>query len=1089
MRLLLALLSIVLATLVHADVTVNIPVRSQLPQIAHFDAPYNWTISANTFGYVSNSGPSSPASTPALTYTASGLPSWVQFDAATLTFSGNPVAGSSGADRVTVTASLTDPAQANGGTTSASSSFQLLLLSDPFPTIKIPIEQQLASGSSSLGPKNILPHNTLHVPSGWSFSLGFDGGTFSLSNGNSVFMALTANGSTTMPSWMTYSADTFTLYGVAPTTGEYLYDFSLIGSNRRGFGGVQDTFRVLVSAEALSIAGGLRSANVTVGNKLTYQIPTTGLELNGQQNNAATNPVTVSANIDAIKWLTYDSSTSTLTGTPSFDDYGNSSTRTLVPVPVSYTDSKGNKLTVNLTVNVMPSAFTALTLPNVILAPGATVSVSLAPYIRNVSSLAARQVSSAATRQSINASYTPANASEFLLYDGETEMLTGTMPASKGTKVKVDLQTTNTDNEVSSASFWIANSAADVPSSTNGGKTSNASGNGGLSHKAKIALAAALGGVGGLLLLIALMICCRRYVAKEAHDFRGAVYGEGDEHTLTDKESTRPHYKKALVIRTAGEAMTPSTMAASPYGDFEKQLEPVSPYSIRSVTIEEPNGRRTTSSDEPTQTQMINNLFHGKKGKRKSVPPINAGLGLEGVDDGPYEPTAQIQSGVDKSQSQKTMGTHRSSWESDLFYEDAAETNKGPTLTVTDTSDDVPRRRGGGLTVRQRTTHNGQSPNFQAVQSFVPSEKAGKQEDPFHDSRTGLTPTGQDDEARIMEARVMQVRRHSPMMHTNNNPFSQAQPRAATAEEKRQSEAFDDAAEDFEGADVMGTGLALSNNNRRPVAQDRSSVMSTMTDSSQMQALRTHYANEDAAAAAASSSRQQQGVKSPNPSFMDGASISGFEPQETMRAIPPRPRTPPAYSSRSNSPTKAAASAAMAGGQSSMGSSRFLPCPNVAAIVNYPLRFHIFPSVPPPMAGAPGSPGKRSGDAMRYSLVVDDAQPHLAPYRLTWPDMLGDWLTFNDATFEAFGIVPDEAGLEELGDVEIALIMTRKAGSSKVQPSPTAAGRSDSPTKTSRHNKRGSTVSIDSSNAVITEEDVTIVARARLCFQAEPQAI
>ena len=952
------------------------------------------------------------------------------------------------------------------------------------PILKIPIAQQLPT-ASSLGSKNILPGSVLHLPLGWSFSVGLQGDTFTLPDGGSVFMSASVNGNTQLPSWMTWSADSFTLYGVAPTLpGPEGLELNVVltGSNRPEFGGTTDSLKILISPHALSLDGTLRAVNASVGNKFTYQIPTTALELDGRQNNATSNAISIAADLALYSWLEFDNSTATLSGTPPFEQFKDANVTQVQVVPLVFSDSYNNHLTANLSINVEPFGFTMPTLPNVFVEPGKQVNVSLARYIRTsslpqsyavVQNLAA--VDEGSRGSTVNVTYEPATASSWLHFDPEALLLTGTFPPEGQNRVKVNVLSTNADNQTSSAFFYLA-AKGDGLSGT-GNNAANSNGGGGLSHRAKVALAGALGGVAGLLCLIALMICCRRYVAKEEHDRHG-VMRDDDDHTLTDTSSRR-RFKKAIVVRKGGETMTPSTLAASPYMDKEKQLDR-SPVTLRGVVVEDPQGGRrdvTHEADEPKQSRMITNLFNGQRGSAAK----NAGLGLAlGMEQQPMEGAQRSgnQGRMQHSRSRESVRSHRSSWESDLFYDDEDDRQaKSNSLGVQDPANDMPRRRGGGgrgtaatmtsLNVRHRNTHVNESPAFHASGVFTPPGQAARStrnvavedededglSETFEDSRTGLTPGAGPEEAEIMEAKVMQVRRHSPLMQRNNNPFSQTMGRSADKGEDSQTGAFDDAEDENAMEALMLTGGAVARR-REPTAKNRTSTLSTMTDNSQMRAIRAHYASEAAV----------PDVFSPNPSFMDGASLSGYEPQETVRAVEPRPKTPPPRSQ----PAATSHTRHRSGGSVS---SRHMPCPNVPAMVNYPVRFHIFPNVPPPMAGAPGSPGKRSGEALRYSLVVDDSRAHLSAYRLTWPDMLADWLSFDEATFEAFGIVPERAGLEELGDVEIALVSTKKAA--RVPPSP----QMGSPSK-----RR----SVESAHAAFADDEVSVVARARLVFQHAP---
>ena len=70
--------------------TVGTPIPDQTATV---DTPFSFAFAAGTF-----------SSTDTLTYTASGMPAWMSFDAATRTFSGTPTTGDEGTSSITVTA-------------------------------------------------------------------------------------------------------------------------------------------------------------------------------------------------------------------------------------------------------------------------------------------------------------------------------------------------------------------------------------------------------------------------------------------------------------------------------------------------------------------------------------------------------------------------------------------------------------------------------------------------------------------------------------------------------------------------------------------------------------------------------------------------------------------------------------------------------------------------------------------------------------------------------------------------------------------------------------------------------------------------
>ncbi len=91
----------------------------------------------------------------------------------------------------------------------------------------------------------------------------------------------------------------------------------------------------------------------------------------------------------------------------------------------------------------------------------------------------------------------------------------------------------------SESSSAASTSSADGFSSSASSSDASSSG---LSSKAKFAIAASLGGVGGLVMLILLMVCCRRYCAAEDRHFRAVHIQMTVDRTVksrtTDTEAT-----------------------------------------------------------------------------------------------------------------------------------------------------------------------------------------------------------------------------------------------------------------------------------------------------------------------------------------------------------------------------------------------------------------------------------------------------------------------------------------------------------------------------------------------------------------------
>ncbi|PWN38356.1 uncharacterized protein FA14DRAFT_177629 [Meira miltonrushii] len=1136
-----------------ADVSISHPISSQLPPIAYAGKPYTFSLARDTFSFSVPADAKAPSSPPSIAYNVEDLPSWLKFDAASLTFTGTPPDQDAGKTvQIPVEGSLTSSTGGSSGNTSATEDFDLPIINEPAPVVNIPIVKQLSS-ASSLGPSKMLAADTIHLPLGWSFSIGLQGDTFTIPTGQRVYWSANLADGSALPTWLTFSADSYDFYGVAPNNvgpqGEE-YDVVITGSNRAGYGGTTQTFKLVIGSNALGLMSQtLPAANASVGTYFQYQIPIDGLKSQGRKLTDS-DSLTVNSTVSSdLSWLTFEQSNRTFYGIPPYDPYGNASSVTNVQIPVTFSGTNSTDLTVNQTISIQPSLFTALQLPNVFIGQSSTVNIDLSQYLRNTTSARKRGSSKRFVRAvlaaqpnfatpNVSVSYNPENTSSWLHYDASTLTLNGQVPKGWTDRSQITLEAPENGNAMSKASFYLAfqgDNAMGAPTNGKGGNGGNGNGSGGsgLSKTAKVAIGASLGAIGAVAALIALFACCRRRYDNDIDQSRQENFSrapEDDEGTLTDAPKTKK-WKKAIVIGRAGvgEMGTPSTAVPSPMPGFDEKMHEknVSPNQgdLHSVVVVSPNGRRRNAMEEaeaPMQSRLITNLFGGhgkedgrskKRGSKMSQANSNGtGLGLSMGDSGEIDPFAAgpEHGRIRHQRSRQSVNSQRSSWESDLFYEDAPSQQHGSSeqhdghegLTMPSSEmDDMPRRRGKpttrsgtGLNVRHRNTHINESPAFSAPDAFVAESIPGtnssrsnldgvgmaamdsnfSMEGEYLDSQTGQTPgrLGESD-ARILKARVMQVQRHSPVLHQgSNNPF--ATPSVGRQGNNYSSarpyhvdggEAFDDAEDDDEWPASEGHAVPVSRQYKQGKQNNRNSVMSAMTDASQLAGVRAHYANEAAMEAE-----------------MDGASISAFDPRETVKPVMARPQTPPQQQNATRSAQKikiiptTPKTPKRAPGSSGSASGKYLPCPPVEAVIGHLLRFRMYPNTPPPLAGAPGSPGKRSGRTVRYELTMLDDRPHLAKYKNQWPVMMSDWLSIDTSTFEVEGVVPRIAELEQLGDCEIGLISTTRI-----------SGNPNSPERNNNtpQNKRSSVSSYESGGrtSISNDEERTVVARARLVFQ------
>lgn len=262
------LLFLLFAAFVTNGLQILRPIESQYPLIARVGASYSWKLSPDTFG--SDNGQATPNGT---IYMAHSLPSWLNFDANTLSFTGSaPPSSEPGSFPITVTASYLS--------SKVSDTFDLLLSSAPEPVLSFPLSQQITSHSAALSPAFLVNSPSalptfcfttmatdgkigLRIPPMWGFSFGFRGDTFS--PWPLVHSAALTNGEE-LPEWIRYNSRTYTFDGIAPDVESLGIEISYMASDEEGYSTrAKDNFWLIVAAHELK----LRNAEVGVVRNVT----------------------------------------------------------------------------------------------------------------------------------------------------------------------------------------------------------------------------------------------------------------------------------------------------------------------------------------------------------------------------------------------------------------------------------------------------------------------------------------------------------------------------------------------------------------------------------------------------------------------------------------------------------------------------------------------------------------------------------------------------------------------------------------------------------------------------------------------------
>jgi len=251
------LLSLCLLT-VHglAALSVNLPLQDQLAPTARIGQPYSWTFSDHSFSVDSGV---------ALSFTASGLPSWLSFNPGTRTFSGTPSVHDEGLPRINVTA------RQGSSSATVTSHFSICVSSYAAPTLNVPLETQFQQSNPSLSSVFALDSTSalfsgrpaLRIPPSWSFSIGFESNTFS----DVVRYAISQADGSAPPPWLRFDNASSTLSGVTPhirpDDPPTTIPLSLHGIDRNGYSSAQSPFDVVVAAHELRSVRPLPTINVT----------------------------------------------------------------------------------------------------------------------------------------------------------------------------------------------------------------------------------------------------------------------------------------------------------------------------------------------------------------------------------------------------------------------------------------------------------------------------------------------------------------------------------------------------------------------------------------------------------------------------------------------------------------------------------------------------------------------------------------------------------------------------------------------------------------------------------------------------------
>lgn len=278
---------------VQAAPNLNYDLMDQVPPVARVDQDYIFSLLPSTFNTTAGS----------ITYTTSGMPSWLSFNSASVAFFGTPSSSDEGQEDITLTA------RDNDGTTDTS--FTLIVTEYTQPQVHQGFVTQIANDSDAeLASVQRLPGGTgISVPPYWSFSLGFLWETFRLSrtdpiNGD-LFFSARERGMTTLPSWLSFNNLTMTFGGVAPAEGTFT--IVATGTDFWGYTGAQTSFIIEVgTGQGIELNRNTNFTDIVTMSRehVDYQVDVSNILVGGEA--ATADQVVLSLSGSEFPWLSID---------------------------------------------------------------------------------------------------------------------------------------------------------------------------------------------------------------------------------------------------------------------------------------------------------------------------------------------------------------------------------------------------------------------------------------------------------------------------------------------------------------------------------------------------------------------------------------------------------------------------------------------------------------------------------------------------------------------------------------------------------------------------------------------------------------
>ena len=290
------LILLALSVSVCATPSINLPINAQVPPVARANQAYSFVFSDSTFSWAGNT----------IDYSLTNSPGWLRLDSSSRIFSGTPASADAG--------SFTAGLVATDETGSSSTSVTFVVSTDPGPGLGTPLAEQLPAFGPVPSPDSlsVLPSSAL--------SLSFSPNTFTNTNAKTVYYAICAN-NTPLPSWINFNPNSLTFSGTTPPSTSpwefpQTFQIQLIASDVIGFAEAVASFQLVIESHVLNFGRVLHIINITNGLPVAFSDLQHDLTLDGQPAKSSDIRQVVAS---APPWMSFNSSTLTLTGTPPAD--------------------------------------------------------------------------------------------------------------------------------------------------------------------------------------------------------------------------------------------------------------------------------------------------------------------------------------------------------------------------------------------------------------------------------------------------------------------------------------------------------------------------------------------------------------------------------------------------------------------------------------------------------------------------------------------------------------------------------------------------------------------------------------------------